>query len=185
MTTLVNEVWTLLEKEYEAYNKQNKNFTANLTDEKKQAFHDLCDNKYDYIMKKYMDPSVMFLDRHKVAAIIIISLLELDIIHYENMDNDYVFIGAEVVALKVGLAYMVEKLNEKLKDRGVQKRVEMFEFPNAQSCKTPYMEIICRNLYYCKTDYVFNPLDLSDRLFLVEYIALMKMGIDPDILKDY
>ena len=43
MTTLVNEVWTLLEKEYEAYNKQNKNFTANLTDEKKQAFHDLCD----------------------------------------------------------------------------------------------------------------------------------------------
>lgn len=46
--------------------------------------------------------------------------------------------------------------------------------------------ILCaRNLYYAKTDYKLNPLDLADRLFLVEYIALMKEGIDPDTLKDY
>ena len=47
------------------------------------------------------------------------------------------------------------------------------------------MEIMCRNLYYAKNDYKLNPLDLADRLFLVEYIALTKEGIAPDILKDY
>lgn len=62
---------------------------------------------------------------------------------------------------------------------------EIKELPNAQSCGTPYMEIMCRNLYYAKNDYKLNPLDLADRLFLVEYIALTKEGIAPDILKDY
>mgnify|MGYP006868100695 FL=1 len=47
------------------------------------------------------------------------------------------------------------------------------------------MDIICRNLYYAKTDYKLNPLDLADRLFLVEYFALSSEGIVPDILKDY
>lgn len=47
------------------------------------------------------------------------------------------------------------------------------------------MDIMCRNLYYAKTDFTLNPLDLADRLFLVEYIALTKDGINPDILKDY
>ncbi len=65
-------------------------------------------------MKKYMDDSVNDLDHHKVAALIIVSLLKTDAIQYENLDENCIFIGSELLSLKVGLAYMVGKLNEKL-----------------------------------------------------------------------
>lgn len=183
MTPLIENVWNLLDAEYNMYNQENPNFKFDKT--QKNDFKQIFSEKYDYVMKNYMDSSVKDLDRHKVAALIIVSLLEIDAIYYENLDEDCVFIGAELLALKVGLAYMVEKLNEKLCLRGIKKKIEKFNFPNAQSCDTSYIDIMCRNLYYAKTDYKLNPLDLADRLFLVEYIALSKEGIDPDVLKDY
>lgn len=183
MTPLIENVWNLLSDEYNKYNKENPNFKFDKT--KKSDFKQIFCTKYDDVMTKYMDSSVEYLDRHKVAALIIISLLEVDAISYENLDPDCVFIGSELLALKVGLAYMVEKLNEKLCSRGIKKIIDEFNFPNAQSCDTSYIDIMCRNLYYAKSDYKLNPLDLADRLFLVEYIALSKEGIDPDILKDY
>lgn len=183
MTPLIENVWNLLGSEYNKYSQQNPNFEFDIT--KKEAFRNLFSQGYDEIIKKYMDASVDNLDRHKVAALIIISILETDAISYANLDDDCVFIGSELLALKVGLAYMIEKLNEKLEARGVNKKIETFSFPNAQSCATSYMDIMCRNLYYTKNDYKLNPLDLADRLFLVEYIALSHEGIDPDVLKDY
>lgn len=183
MTPLIENVWDLLENEYNKYSQENPNFRFDKA--KKDCFKKLFSKEYDDVMNRYMDSSVEYLDRHKVAALIIVSILETNAIWYENLNEDYVFIGAELLALKVGLAYMVEKLNEKLYSRGVDKKLEKINFPNAQSCNTSYMDIICRNLYYAKTDYKLNPLDLADRLFLVEYIALSSEGIDPDILKDY
>ncbi len=183
MTPLIENVWDLLNDEYNTYNRKNPNFKFDNT--KKENFKQIFSEKYNIVKTKYMDVSVMDLDRHKVAALIIISLLEIDVISYEGLDEDCIFIGAELLSLKVGLAYMVEKLNEKLSLKGYIKKIEKINFPNAQSCDTSYMDIMCRNLYYAKTDYKLNPLDLADRLFLVEYIALMKEGIDPDTLKDY
>lgn len=183
MTPLIENVWDLLSNEYNKYGQQNSNFEFDIT--KKEAFEKFFTQSCDKIIKKYMDASVETLDRHKVAALIVISILEVDAISYINLDDDCVFIGAELLALKVGLAYMIEKLNEKLEAKGVNKKIETFIFPNAQSCGTSYMDIMCRNLYYTKNDYKLNPLDLADRLFLVEYIALFHEGIDPDVLRDY
>lgn len=183
MTPLIENVWDLLANEYNKHYKENLNFKFDQT--KKNDFKQLFTQKYDFIMKTYMDSSVEYLDRHKVAALIIVSLLEIDAISYDNLDEDCVFVGAELLALKVGLAYMVEKLNEKLYSRGIERKIEEFKFPKAQSCDTSYLDIMCRNLYYAKKDYKLNPLDLADRLFLVEYIALFKEGLDPDVLKDY
>lgn len=183
MTPLIDNTWDLLKEEYSKYSKENPNFKFD--DSRKDDFRQIFTEKYNGIIRKYMDESVKYLDRHKVAALIIISLLEINAISYETLDEDCIFIGAELLALKVGLAYMVEKLNEKLHTKGIDKKIEKFIFPNAQSCSTSYMDIMCRNLYYSKTDYKLNPLDLADRLFLVEYIALSKEGIDPDVLKDY
>lgn len=183
MTPLIDNAWSLLTTECNKCSKENPNFKFD--ESKKDIFKDYFIDKYKKTKDDYMDPSVDFLDRHKVAALIIISILETHAISYDNLNEDYVFIGAELMALKVGLAYMVEKLNEKLSSRGEVKKIEKVIFPNAQSCNTPYIEIMCRNLYYAKRDYVFNPLDLADRLFLVEYITLLSHGINPDILKDY
>lgn len=44
--------------------------------------------------------------------------------HIKNLDKDCVFIGAELLAIKVGLAYLVEKLNEKLQEKGVNQKIE-------------------------------------------------------------
>lgn len=183
MTPLIENVWDLLNHEYNKYNQKNPNFKFDNT--KKENFKQMFFWKYNNVKTKYMDASVEDLDRHKVAALIIISLLEIDAISYDSLDEDCIFIGAELLALKIGLAYMVEKLNEKLFLKGYDRKIEKINFPDAQSCNTSYMDIMCRNLYYAKTDYELNPLDLADRLFLVEYVTLLKEGIDPDILKDY
>lgn len=183
MTPLIDNVWKLLTTECQKYSQENPNFKFD--ESKKDIFKECFIHKYDNFKDNYMDPSVDFLDRHKVAALIIISILETHAISYDNLNKDYVFIGAELMALKVGFAYMLEKLNEKLSSRGEDKKIEKVIFPNAQSCNTPYIEIMCRNLYYSNRDFVFNPLDLADRLFLVEYITLSSQKINPDILKDY
>lgn len=183
MTPLIENVWDLLRDEYDKYNQKNPNFKFDQT--KKEDFERVFFDKYNFVKTKYMDSSVEDLDRHKVAALIIVSLLEINAFSYEGLDDDCIFIGAELLSLKAGFAYMVEKLNEKLSQKGCHKKIEKINFPNAQSCETSYMDIMCRNLYYAKEEGKLNPLDLADRLFLVEYIALLKEEIDPDILKDY
>lgn len=183
MTPLIENVWDLIKEESKVYTNSNPSFVFD--EDKAEKFKEIFRTNYKKIKEKYMLPSVNSLDRHKVASIIIVSLLETDAISYQDLDPQNIFIGAELLAVKTGLAYLVEKLNEKLSEKGAQKKIEMFKLPNAQSCETPYIEVMCRNLYYAKNDYVLNPLDLAERLFLVEYIALTKEGIDPDILKDY
>lgn len=126
MTPLIDNVWDLLTDEYKAYSQGNPNFKFNQS--KKDDFKQLFSTKYDDVMTKYMDTSVKYLDRHKVAALIIISLLEIDVISYESLDEDCLFIGAELLALKVGLAYMVEKLNEKLSSKGIEKKSKILLF---------------------------------------------------------
>ncbi len=183
MTPLIENIWDLVKEIAEKYTQNDPNFIfrQNRYGDFKQSFED----NYNKIKKEYMLPSVENLDRHKVASIIIVSLLEIKAISYKDLEKDNIFIGAELIALKVALAYLIAKLNEKLEEKNVNKKITEFIFPKAQSCETSYIEIMCRNLYYAKRDYELNPLDLAERLFLIEYIALTKAGINPDVLKDY
>lgn len=183
MTPLINNIWNLIEKEYNEYSKNNPLLKFNKN--KKNKFREIFQKNYNYIIEKYMDKSVKNLDRHKVASLIIISFLEISPISIENLNEDCVFVANELISLKSGLAYMINILNEKLKERDSNKLMNTFIFPEAQSCRTSYIDIMCRNLYYAKHDYTLNPLDLAERLFLIEYISLIKTGIDPNILKDY
>lgn len=183
MTQLIDNVWNLARIESEKYSSDNPNFVFN--ENQYGNFKEKFIEHYNTIKERYMQPSVKNLDRHKVSAIIIISLLESNAISYKNLEPGSVFIGAELLSLKVGLAYLIEKLSEKLQSKGIQQTINEFQFPNAQSCDTSYLEIMCRNLYYAKNNYTLNPLDLAERLFLLEYISLTKENIDPDILKDY
>lgn len=183
MTPLVDNLWDIVEKEYKKYEEKDSNFI--FAKDKQDEFKKQVDLLYKDIKRQYMLPTVKHLDRHKMAACIIIKMLEMDIISYKKVSSEYLFIGAELIALKVGLSYMRAKVNEKLAERKVIRRMKRFTFPEAQACETPYIEIICRNLYYAKRDFVFNPLDLADRLFLLEYISLQKQRINPNRLKDY
>ena len=83
------------------------------------------------------------------------------------------------------MSYMNDRLNELLKKKRIERRIPQYSLPLAISCETPYMEIICRLLYYNKNeeDMCFNVLELSDRYFLLEYINLIQNGIEPYLLK--
>lgn len=183
MTPLVENAWNSFHDEYFLYGKENS--LLNFDESKKSEFKSIFEKKYSHIMKTYMDESVKSLDRHKVAALIIISLIDVSPISIDKLSDEYIFIANELIALKVGLAYMLKKMNDILSEKGNSNKLEQFTFPMAQSCDTPYMDVMCRNLYYAKRDYMLNPLDLADRLFLIEYISLLKSGVNPDILKNY
>lgn len=183
MTPLIENAWKLMREESKKYTEIDPRFICD--ESKYKYFKEKFKKLYGEVKKEYMLPSVKNLDRHKVASIIIISLLEADVVSYKDLESGSIFIGAELIALKTGLAYLVEKLNEKLNERGIKKKIGEFKLPNTQSCDTSYIEVVCRNLYYTRRDYKLNPLDLAERLFLLEYIALSKDEIDPDVLKDY
>ena len=80
---------------------------------------------------------------------------------------------------------MQDRLKKKLVDKG-ENPIGKIWMPDALSCDAPYFEILCRNLFYAKSDagWNINPLDMAEKLFILEYVTLEKNGIDPHILKE-
>ena len=125
------------------------------------------------------------LDRHKIAAILIISTIRTDVLKSTKKNENDIFIGNYILATEVGLSYMLQILNEELEKRELPP-IEKYYFPEAFSCKTDYSKIFYRNLYFSNenADWGLNPLDIAERLFLLEYITLLKNEIDTSILKE-
>lgn len=162
-------------------------FDANQKSEYFQRFN----NSYDQIRNKYMKSDVEFLDRHKVAALIISTAIECGIVKPLKVEENFIFIGLEKLALSVGLSYMQTSLNKELRARSIKPEVKKFILPHALSCNTDYFDILSRNLYYVSSDrkntlgFKLNVLDLANTLFLIEYITLLRLGIDPDQLSSF
>ena len=95
------------------------------------------------------------------------------------------YIGKYLIAAATGLSYMQDRLNEKLREKGIEE-IKEYLYPEAFSCNTPFLSIFSRNLYFVneKTDWKLNILDMSEILFLLEYRTLEKYGIDPKIIKE-
>lgn len=154
-----------------------------LNEEKKDDFFNRFREIYDEIKRTYMRSDVVELDRHKVVAAQIIASIECDLIT-RKVKADEVFLGLYMIALEVGFNWMIIGLNDVLKKAGVNKEILQYTMPEAFACPTRYFEIFSRNLYY---SYVkgkgLNPLDISEKLFLLEYITLLDNGINPSTLK--
>lgn len=133
---------------------------------------------------QYMEDEKLPLDRHKIASIIIVSALTANVL--ESTNENGIFLGNYILATEVALSYMLGELNEILKEQE-QKTVDSFFFPKAISCNTNYFRIFYRNLYYSQNnaEWGLNPLDMAERLFLLEYMTLVKNNINPEILKEY
>lgn len=151
------------------------------------AYEKLFNDWYSYIKKNYMEEDVEFLDRHKVSAIIIISILQSDavICSKEIVDNE-IFIGQYLVAVSVGMTYMLNRLNSVLLKKLKRPIDELWMPKTVFSCNVPYFEIFCRNLYFAHNEkkWGLNPLGIAKELFLLEYITIEKKGIDPYTLKE-
>lgn len=141
---------------------------------------------YNCIKAKIMYDSVQELDRHKLAAIIICSIIKADPLQsiYPYKEKEYIFDGNEKIAIDIGLSYMSASLKKLLSLRPEEeKKFEDFIFPKASMCDTDYISILCRNLCYAKKYYELNPIDLANTLFLLEYITLLQIDIAPETMK--
>lgn len=185
MNATTENIWQLLDVSVEKL--QEKDSNIELDSESKNEFDSIFKKNIKKIKKNYMKTKVKNLDRHKVAAIIIFSILKSKAVKYEgNVKKGEIFIGQYVIAASVGFTYMQSCLNTALEKKG-QKPIEKYCFPTPMSCNREYFEVFCRNLYYADTgkEWGLNPLDIADRLFLLEYYTLIKNDIDPSILNEY
>lgn len=180
---IVESAWKVIEKGYLKYYKQYPELIFH--EEKKEDFEKAFQKRYEDVMLRFMQEGTGALDSHKQAAIITIVCLETNIIEHKLSDIETLSIIPQVIAVNAGLSYMRECMNDTLKEKGINKRIDKYYFPVAIACDTPYQEIICRLLYHEQTepDMSFNVLELSDRYFLLEYINLLQRGIEPHTLK--
>lgn len=184
MNEMIGAAWNVLDiATRQACSRDN---SVELDNSKIGKFDKLFQKKYDDVKSLFMKKSVKYLDRHKVASILMASAIEADVVLYNGeIPEDDVFIGKYLIAVSAGLNYMQNSLNKKLEEKGQPPISELF-FPTAFSCKTPYLQIFARNLYFTheKTDWKINLLNMSENLFFLEYITLKEKGIDPNILNE-
>lgn len=182
MKPLLEEIWRLVALGADSVVDKSISFQK----EKYGEFVKCFENIYGNILTNYMYSDVKALDRHKVAAILIIALIEVEPLEIENLPHNKIFLGNENLALQIGLSYMQNELNDVLQEREIKRKISQYNMPMPISCGTSYINVMGRNLYLSKTvdEWKLNPLELSERLFLVEYITLIGEGINPYELKE-
>lgn len=180
---IINEAWSAITEIYETYKTRYPSLVFHK--DRKKDFDKLFKAEYKKVMDRFMTEETDKLDSHKQAALLIICFLELGIIEHSLDNKDEISIVPQMIAVNIGLSYMLICLNDRLKEQNIKKKIERYYMPIATACDTPYAEILCRILYHeqNESDMDFNILELSDRLFLLEYINLLQYGIEPQSLK--
>ncbi len=187
MDTLISRVWDSVYAGAQLMHNNDGNLKINTSKSYQEAFEKNFMELYEGIQKNYMKNCDEPLDRHKVAAIVMISIIKCNILEVENNSNtEKTFMGNYILATNCGLAYMLTELNRKLENLEKDK-IKKFFYPQAMACETDYYRIFYRNLYFTHTNKAWglNPLDIAERLFLLEYMTLEKNNIEPSILKEY
>lgn len=182
MTGTIVAYWNALKETTALYQEKDPNIVFNA--EKYNEFESNFKELYERIKKEYMKPNVRNLDRHKVTAVMIVTTLNLNIITYaKDIGEKHCFLGCEMFSTEVALNWMLDSLNERLKEFG-KESLKAYHMPQAFTCSTPYFDIFCRNLYLAKRDYKLNPLDISEKLYLLEYISLQQNNVDLSVLQE-
>ena len=168
-----------------------RDFEIELNSDNLSKFRENFCERYKYVLQEYMNQDVKVLDRHKVSAVAIIEFILSDILIYEEPRHgiDEIFMIKYDLATQTGLAFMQYWFNNLLEAKGESAIIE-WHWPQLLSCpENSYFRVFARNLYYTEQSikksgerqYVkaFNELELAEKLFLFEYITIIKEGIEP------
>ncbi len=184
MTSFFEAAWKTISKEVEFAQKTDKNIYLNET-----LKNEICNDlhiEYEKIKNTYMSKDTEFLDRHKVIAILVTLMVKKDLIKYKGkLKADEIFLGKELIATSVAFSVMFDLLQDRLNKAGYKLECNAYYMPIAMACSTPYQIIFARNLRYCQENGGINILELSEKLFLIETITLVKNNIDPTIIAEY
>lgn len=129
--------------------------------------------KYDDV-KKIMASSVKYLDRHKVAAIIVYSILKTNFLEYSADNKDKQFILPYQFAFSAGLSYMQYEYNHELIEAG-KKPIECFNFPPTV-CGDNYLNHMIRFLFYEDKRNEMNIISLSNIFFLLKHLINLNLN---------
>jgi len=184
LDNLTKKIWDVINQGVEAITFNNSSIKYNK--DSKEAFSKHFTNMYEYLTTEYMVDASEPLDRHKVAAITIVSVIRSSVLTCNKFEKENMFWGNYILATDSALVYMLAEMNKRLQSKK-KEEIPSYFFPNAMACETDYYKIFYRNLFFANEnpEWGLNPLDIAERLFLIEYITLEKNGIDPSILKEF
>lgn len=185
MQGIKKQVWEMFVSVAEQMMQDDSDIVLNYAAE--QHFSDVFDTLYKYISGEFMKDSVVYLDRHKVAAIVIMAFVRVNALGYGKRLENSMFWGNYKLAISVGLSYMLVMFNNELRKNGCKTTITKYIMPEVFMDDIPYIDVFARNIYNSeiqkKSDsYV---LDLADKLFLLEYITMEKYDISSNYLKHY
>ena len=198
-------IWNSIERFYDEHSEYVSEQGILFDKSKKTVFEDTFKDLYNDIKAHYMREDITQLDHHKQAAILVYSLLKNsvvsstksgDIIYGNNPreircqnDEKKIFVELERIALKSGLEYMANILNEHLSEIG-EEPIGEYKLPTPISCDNDYYIVLIRQLFY---DFhygnISNPevyiLSLANVFYLIEYMNLKDKNINIEKLKNH
>ena len=136
-----------------------------------------CNDAYTNCKRNEMSNDVVNLDRHKVAAILVIEALKLQVIKRKDGktgdSNDEFFIGPQKILLISAIHYLAQEINHYLDNNKYRlPQMQQFIMPKAFSCNTGYVNIMSRQLRNELDADKLYVLSLAEKFFLLEYIAI-------------
>lgn len=135
---LINKIWDIASQGARMMKDECNEIIYNK--KSKEHFGDIFEELYMYIANEYMQCPDEPLDRHKVAAITMISIIKAGVVTSDYKDEDNIFFGNYTLAADSGLQYMLSELNKRLLEKKM-KQVERYYFPVAMACETDYYRI--------------------------------------------
>lgn len=183
MQGIKKQVWEMFISVGEQMMKEDSDIVLNYAAE--QYFSNSFDILYKYTKKEYMRDSVVYLDRHKVAAIVIIAFARANVLGYGKHLDGSMFWGNYKLAISVGLSYMLDMFNNELRENGNNITIKKYIMPEVLMDNIPYIDVLARNIYITELEgkSEVNVLNLAEKLYLLEYITMEKYGISPIDLK--
>lgn len=155
-----------------------------------QLFHQNFNYYYHLILDKFMKLPDEHLDRHKIAAVIICSILKSDILGIScsleaQQSIDDIFLANEKLAFNIALSYMHQKLIDEFKAGKIpfEGIFDDYTFPRPLSCDRDYTEVICRDLFFAKKYFELDPLSIANFLFLLEEYSFEASHIPINVKK--
>ena len=187
MKQLINACWESIGDHCDDIEKTpGMKVTRALCEEKEVCLETTFDALYKETQKQMAHPK-HHLDRHKTAAILIISIIQTNVAAFEYNGSPQ-NLALEQLAISVGLDYMLSRLNIKLRKvrelRKQDKKVAEFILPLTCKEEQSFLTILARNLHNYTIDFdsVSHVFDLASQLYLFEYITLLKNEINPALL---
>ena len=178
----IKKIWEALSETCNYYSKIDSKIKLEI---EYSLFEEKFEAVYNYIKHEYMKKDVIELDRHKIIASFIFVCIENSAVNYTGEKSRYISLVNYMIPVEVGLNWMLAGLNHELEKQKCNRKIQQYSMPTAFACETPYFEAFCRNLYYAKEkeNLRLNPIDIAEKLFLIEYITLLENHIDPKILR--